>query len=181
MDLEYECISSDEECFAVTSSYPPSPSSSVYSSSSSSSVSEWERDVEDIELEEPNDSVVMLSDVLCSTISNLRKCVKPFDTFTPVHFIIGGVTFISSYDTLSKVSSESPLKRICIIDGVHTTRLDRDPLLFPFILKFLRNGHISHTSLPGNLITLSDLMEEAKYFYCEGLVNVCREKIVSLN
>ena len=184
MDLEYEEISSDEECFVsscerhssyvstcltdVVSSCPSSPESTV-----STEVSEWERDIDEIELGEPDINLT-----LTSMISHLKKITDPIDIITPVKFIIGGTTFLSNYETLNKVPVESPLQRVQIIDGVHTTHLDRDPELFPYILKFIRNGRITSTSLPTDIMQLSDLLEEAIFFLLPVLADACGRKLL---
>ena len=111
-------------------------------------------------------------------ISHLKWITDPIDIITPVKFVIGAITFHSNYETLDKVPVDSPLQRVRIIDGVRTTHLDRDPVLFSYVLKFISNGRISGTSLPTDIMELSDLLEEANYFLLPVLADACGRKLL---
>ncbi|CAL2033876.1 unnamed protein product [Caenorhabditis brenneri] len=50
--------------------------------------------------------------------------------------------------------------------------IDRDPTHFRTILNFMRDGHVA---LPDSSIEIQEILEEAKYYQLEGLVELCSQ------
>ena len=92
-----------------------------------------------------------------------------------VRLDIGGHTFTTSTQTLRRdtdsmlaamFSGRHPLKQES--DGSYF--IDRDGTHFRYILNFLRDGTVDEGTLPSDVVTLKEILREAKYYQISELV-----------
>lgn len=106
-----------------------------------------------------------------------------------IYLNVGGTKFETSVPTLQAdpssllshmVMPASPMKPYSV-DNIYFYFVDRDPMLFSFILSYLRNGaDLLMTKLPKDLHLLKSLQMEADFFNLRHLEVLLQKKITLL-
>lgn len=110
----------------------------------------------------------------------IPRPANPSRYTAPVHIDVGGTIFTSSLETLTRYP-DSCLSKLfngtipIVLDTLKQHYfIDRDGKLFRYILNFMRYGVLA---LPDHFTELPALLEEARYFELNTLVNAIEERL----